>query len=129
MRVTFEGNDRGLVSVRTDDFFDERPRRRFLVRQRALFGDTDVDHKSDGQRTISLALKSEHRLRRAVFEYADIALLQIGDVAIVLVGRSEQQVGEIGFGADYINVLIRRRRGLGFLALAGRTKKEKSNAN
>ena len=44
------------------------------------------------------------------------------DVAIVLVGRGEKQICEIGFRADNVDVLrLRRRRGRWSLSLGSRS--------
>src|SRR2546427_561854 len=81
-------------------------RGRFFIRQRAFFRDAHVNHKSDRQWPISLALKGEERLRHAVFQDANVVLLERCKIAIVLVGRSEQKVREIGFSSDYVDVLL-----------------------
>ena len=109
MRVTFEGNDRGLVLARSNYCFDEFARRCFLLWQRAFFGNAHVDQKSDRQRTICLALKSKERLGHTIFEDANVALLKSCDVAIVFVGGDEQKIREVGLSADHIHILSSRR--------------------
>src|SRR6185369_1965005 len=79
------------------------------IGQRAFFRNADINQKGDRQRPVSFPLKSEERLRHAVLDHPDIALLQGGDVAVVLVGNREEQISEISFGADYVNVWWGRR--------------------
>ena len=81
-------------------------------------------------------VESEDALRDAVFDHANIVLLKRGDVTIALVSRGEQQVGEIGFSAENVNIVWRRRslRRAGCRRLAGssyaeRDQEEKNTAN
>ena len=106
MRVAFEWNNGRLIFVGANYIFDEGARGGFFVRQRAFFRDAHVNHKSDRQWPISLALKGEERLRYAVFHNANVVLLEGCDIAIVLVSSGEQKVREIGFSADYVDVLL-----------------------
>ncbi len=108
MRVPFEGNHRRLVLVGFDYIFDKGAGRSFFVRQGPLFRTADIDEKSDRQRPISLALKSEELLGHAVFQHAHVALLQRSNVAVVLIGRAEEQISEISFSANDIDVLTGR---------------------
>ena len=110
MRVAFEWNNGRLIFVGANHVFDERARGGFFVRQRAFFREAHVNHKSDRQWPISLALKGEERLRHAVFQNANVVLLKRRDIAIVLVGGVEQKIREIRFSADYVDVLLRSLR-------------------
>ena len=105
MSIAFERNDRRLVLARPQDAFNELAGGSFLLRQGVFFRNTDVEQEGDRQRTISLSLKSKERLRYTVFEDAQIGLLKICEVAIVLVGDGEEEVREIGLGADHIHIL------------------------
>ena len=110
MCVAFEWNNGRLVFIGTNHIFDERARGGFFVRQRAFFRDAHVNHKSDRQWPISFALKGEERLQYAVFQHPNVVLLEGCDIAIVLVGGGEQKIREIGFSADYVDVLLRSLR-------------------
>src|SRR5437660_2798247 len=110
MRIAFEWNYGRLIFIGANHIFDERARGGFFVRQRAFFRDAHVNHKSNCQWPISLALKGEERLRHAVFQNANVVLLERCDIAIVLVGGGEQKIREIGFSADYVDVLLRSLR-------------------
>ena len=136
MRVTFERNDCSLIFLRANDAFDETARGSFFVRQCSLFRNAYVDDERYCQRPISLALKSKDALRDAVFDHANIVLLKRGDITIALVSRGEKQVSEIGFSAENVNIIRRRRslRRAGCRRLTGssyaeRDQEEKNTAN
>ena len=105
MRITFEGNDRSLVLAGFDYVFDEGADGRFLLRQRAFFRAAHVNQESDRQRLIGFLLKREQRLRHVVFQHADVAFLQRCEVAIVPVRDAEGQIGQVGLGANNLDVL------------------------
>ena len=89
-----------------NDRFDKRARGRLLLRQGALFGSAYVNQKSDGQRPISLSLKSENFLRHTIFCQTQIFLAESGDESFLFIGRREKEVGEIGFDPNDFVVLI-----------------------
>ena len=127
MRVAFEWNNGCLIFIGTNHIFDKRARGGFFVRQRAFFRDAHVNHKSDRQWPISLALKGEERLRHAVFQNANVVLLERRNIAIVLVGGGEQKIREIGFSANYVDVLLRSLRLGDEEAVTWETKKDIEN--
>src|ERR1041384_4046228 len=112
MRVTLERNDRSLISFGSNHVLDEGSRGGFFIRQRALFRNAHADQKRNRQRSLCFTLKSEERLWHAVFQHADVVLLERRDVAIVLVGGGEKKIREIRFCFDYVNILRRERRGI-----------------
>src|SRR5437016_14451481 len=105
MSIAFERNDRRLVLARPQDAFNELAGGSFLLRQGVFFRNTDVEQEGDRQRSISLSLKSKERLRYTVFEDAQCGLLMRCEVAIVLVGDGDDEVGEIRFGAAHIGIV------------------------
>src|ERR1051326_944318 len=110
MRVTFKRNDRRLILVGPNYVFDEGPGGSFFVRQSALFRNAHVDHESNRQRPIGLALESEKSLRHSILQDANVILPERRNIVIVLVRGGKQKVSEIGLRANYIDVLLRSLR-------------------
>ena len=97
MRVTFEGNDRSLILFGSNHVLDKGSGGGLFIRQRALFRNAHVDQKRNRQGSICFTLKGEERLWHAVFQHADVVLLERRHVAIVLVGGGEEKIRKIRF--------------------------------
>src|SRR4030095_2572071 len=102
--ITFKGNDRSLVFVRSNHVLDKNTGGGLFIRKRSLFGNADVDQKGDRERPVSLTLEREKLLRNAILNYANVDFLQISDVVVVFVGGGEEKIGEVALNAKYLDV-------------------------
>ena len=124
-RSHIEADDESLVVSRMNRLVQKFDRGFLFELEAVADGIAGIDQQSDLQRQVGFRVEAANLLRRlVVIDNGEIALLQIGDAAAVLVGHGEYDVHFVGGNANGEDGVISRCVGISRLLLlirAGRT--------
>ena len=96
-RSDVKTHDKRLIVVRTNGLVQKLDGRFLFELEAVAHGVAGVDEQADLQRQIGFGVEAANFLRRlVVVDDTEIALLEIGDAAAVLVGHGEHDVDFVG---------------------------------